>query len=169
MIQVYTGNGKGKTTAALGLALRAAGREMKTLIIQFMKGQKYGEIEAVKKLSPYIVIEQMGRDTFVHVERPNPEDRVMAHKGLERARAAMKNEDWDIIVLDEINVALYFRLLSLEEVMELLDEKPEGVELVLTGRYAPPELVERADLVTRMESVKHYFDDGVQARDGIER
>jgi len=169
MIHLYTGNGKGKTTAALGLALRAAGWKKKTLIIQFMKGQKYGELEAVKALSPYITIEQMGLDTFVHIEGPTEIDCQMAQKGLARAREAMESGDIDILVLDEINVALYFRLLELSEVLELIDDKPSAMELVLTGRYAPHKLIERADLVTRMELVKHYFEQGVQARTGIER
>jgi len=169
MIQVYTGNGKGKTTAALGLAMRAAGRGMKTLIIQFMKGQKYGEIESAKRLHPHIVIEQMGLDTFVHVSGRIDEDVEMAEKGLHRARQAMTTENWDIIVLDEINVAVYFRLLKIEDVLKLMDEKPQGMELILTGRYAPHQFVARADLVTRMDSLKHYFNDGISARDGIER
>lgn len=169
MIQLYTGNGKGKTTAALGLCLRAAGRGMKSLIIQFMKGQKYGELEAVKPLSDFIRIEQMGLDTFVHVTGPEPRDVEMAKKGLARAKLAMLNNEVDILVLDEINVAIYFRLIKVEEVLELLDLKPEGMEIILTGRYAPPQLIYRADLVTRMDCRKHYYNAGVQARDGIER
>ena len=169
MIHVYTGNGKGKTTAALGLAFRAAGRGMKTLIIQFMKGQKYGEIESAKRLHPNIVIEQMGLDTFVHVSGPTTEDLALAEKGMQRARRAMTDEDWDIIVLDEVNVAIYFRLLDVDEVLDLMNDKPEHLELVLTGRYAPHQIVARADLVTRMDALKHYFEQGVMARDGIER
>jgi len=168
-VQVYTGNGKGKTTAALGLCLRAAGRGMKSLIIQFMKGQKYGELEAVKSLGGLITIEQMGLDTFVHVSSPAPEDVAMAQKGLDRARQALKDDEVDILVLDEINVAVYFRLVRIEKVLELIDARPESMELVLTGRYAPPQVIGRADLVTRMECVKHYYDAGVPARDGIER
>lgn len=168
-IQLYTGNGKGKTTAALGLCLRAAGRGMRSLIIQFMKGQKYGELEAIQALSHYITIEQMGLDTFVHVSGPSAEDIALAKKGLDRAREAMLNDELDILVLDEINVAVYFRLVTVSEVLELLDLKPEKMELILTGRYAPPQLIHRADLVTRMECVKHYYDAGVLARDGIER
>lgn len=168
-IQLYTGNGKGKTTAALGLCLRAAGRGMKSLIVQFMKGQKYGELEAVKALSDYITIEQMGLDTFVHVSGPSPEDIALAKKGLTRARKAMLNDEVDILVLDEINVAVYFRLVTVAEVLELMEMKPEKMELILTGRYAPPQLIHRADLVTRMECVKHYYDAGIPARDGIER
>ena len=169
MIHVYTGNGKGKTTAALGLALRAAGRGMKTLIIQFMKGQKYGELESARRLYPNIVIEQMGLDNFVHVSSPTAEDVEMAEKGLNRVREAMTTENWDIIVLDEINVAVYFRLLKVEDVLKVMDDKPDHMELVLTGRYAPHQFVSRADLVTRMDSLKHYFDNGIPARDGIER
>jgi cob(I)alamin adenosyltransferase len=169
LIQVYTGNGKGKTTAALGLALRATGRGMRTLVIQFMKGQKYGELEAVKKLAPFITIEQMGLDTFVHTTKCNPQDREMALKGLNRALQAMEESEVDILILDEINVALYFKLLRLHEVLELLDKKPIEMELILTGRYAHPSIIARADLVTRMECVKHYFNRGIVARDGIER
>jgi len=169
LIQVYTGNGKGKTTAALGLCLRAAGRGMKSLIIQFMKGQKYGELEALKLLSDYIKIEQMGLDTFIHISGPSAEDVALAKKGLERAKQAMLKREVDILVLDEINVAIYFRLITLAEALEVVDMKPEDMELILTGRYAPPQLLNRADLVTRMDCRKHYFNAGIPARDGIER
>jgi len=169
LIQVYTGNGKGKTTAALGLCMRAAGRGMKSLIIQFMKGQKYGELEAAKCFAGLLRIEQYGLDTFIHISGPGAEDVARAKQGLQRAREAMNKQEADILVLDEINVAIYFRLVTIKEVLELMEMKPEGMELVLTGRYAPPEIINRADLVTRMECIKHYYYAGIQAREGIER
>lgn len=168
LIQVYTGDGKGKTTAALGLALRAAGHGLRTYIGQFMKGQDYGELEGARLLSPYLTIEQYGRPTFVHVRQATPEDVRLAQEGLDRARAAMLSGHYDIVVLDEICVALHFELLTLPEVLLFLEQKPEHVELVLTGRRAPPELVERADLVTEMREVKHPYNEGVPARKGIE-
>jgi len=170
LIQIYTGNGKGKTTAALGLALRAAGHGMRTYIGQFMKGQRYGELAAVKPLSPWITIEQFGRKGFLHVsENPDDADVRRAHIGLEKCRAAMLSKKYRIIVLDEVNVALDFKLLTEPEVHEFLDEKPDDVEVILTGRYAPPSLVRRADLVTEMREKKHYFAKGVKARIGIEK
>jgi cob(I)alamin adenosyltransferase len=169
-VQVYTGNCKGKTTAALGLALRGLGHGLKTYMGQFMKGQHYGELEAVKMMQPYITIEQYGRSSWVHVQNPaSEEDRLMAKQGLEKSREAMLSGEYDIIVLDEINTANYFKLISLEEMLELILAKPDGIELVFTGRHAPPELIMEADLVTEMTEVKHYFRKGIQARDGIER
>jgi cob(I)alamin adenosyltransferase len=168
-VQVYTGNGKGKTTAAFGLAFRAMGRGLKTYIGQFMKGQSYGELESARMIAPYITIEQYGKDTFVHVRGPSEEDIEMAHEGLARAREAMLSGEYDIIVLDEIVTSHFFHLISLEEMLEIIKSKPDGVEMILTGRYAPPELIAAADLVTEMVEVKHYFKRGVQARDGIER
>lgn len=169
-IQVYTGNGKGKTTAALGQALRAAGRELKTYIGQFLKGQEYGELEAVRKLSRYITIEQFGRKGFIHVTKdPDDLDIKMAREGLEKCRSALRSQKYDIVILDEINVALYFKVLTEGEVLELLDQKPDSVELILTGRYAPDSIIQRADLVTEMKEVKHYYTQGIKARDGIER
>lgn len=168
LIQIYTGDGKGKTTAALGLALRAAGRGLRTYVGQFMKGQQYGELEGARLLSPYLTIEQYGLPTFVHVHQATPEDVRMAHEGLAKARAAMRSGEYAIVVLDEICVALHFELLTLDEVLAFLDERPAGVELVLTGRRAPEALLARADLVTEMREVKHPYNQGVQARKGIE-
>lgn len=168
LVQIYTGDGKGKTTAALGLALRAAGYGMRTYIGQFMKGQDYGELAGARLLSPYLTIEQYGRPSFVHLHRATPEDVRLAHEGLEKARAAMRSGDYAIVVLDEVCVALHFGLLKVEEVLAFLEEKPRGVELVLTGRRAPEELIARADLVTEMREVKHPYRQGVPARRGIE-
>jgi cob(I)alamin adenosyltransferase len=169
-IQVYTGNGKGKTTAALGLALRAAGHGLKTVIIQFMKGWiDYGELAGVRMLSPYVEIRQAGRDTFVNREDPDPEDVLLAQEGLELARGVILGRQADIVVLDEVNCAMDFGLLPVVLVLELLRNKPEGMELVLTGRGAPPEIVDAADLVTEMREVKHYYSRGVDARTGVER
>ena len=169
-IQVYTGNGKGKTTAALGLALRAAGSGLRTYIGQFLKGQPYGELKALRKLAPWITIEQFGRKGFIHVtENPDEEDIRRARAGLEKCRRAMLSGRYAIVVLDEVNVALYFRLFSVKDVLGLLDQKPADVEIVLTGRYAPPALLRRADLVTEMKEKKHYYARGVRARAGIEK
>jgi cob(I)alamin adenosyltransferase len=169
-IQIYTGNGKGKTTAALGLALRAAGCGLSSYIGQFLKGQAYGELTAVRKLAPSIVIEQFGRKGFIHVtENPDEEDIQRARTGLEKCRRAMLSGRYALVILDEINVALHFRLLSLKEILGFLDQKPADVEIILTGRYAPPALLRRADLVTEMKEKKHYFQRGVRARAGIEK
>ena len=169
-IQVYTGNGKGKTTAALGLALRAAGCGLRSYIGQFLKGQAYGELAAVRKLAPLITIEQFGRKGFVHVtENPDEEDIQRARAGLEKCRRAMLSGRYSLIILDEVNVAVHFRLLSIKDVLDLLDQKPADVEVILTGRYAPPALLRRADLVTEMKEKKHYYKRGVRARPGIEK
>lgn len=169
-VQVYTGNGKGKTTAALGLAFRAMGRGLKTYIGQFMKGQLYGELEAAKKVEPYIIIEQYGKRGFVHVKNPpQQKDIDMAQNGLEKARQAMLKGGYNIVVLDEVITAHYFNLVSLADILDFIESKPKHIELLLTGRYAPPELVEAADLVTEMVEIKHYYQKGVAARDGIER
>lgn len=169
-IQVYTGKGKGKTTAALGVALRAAGHGLKTYIGQFLKGQDYGELHSARKLSQWIEVEQFGRKGFIHVtEDPDTEDIERARSGLKKCQEAMLSGKYAIVILDEINVAMHFHLISEKDVHDLLDEKPEHVEVVLTGRYAPKSLVNRADLVTEMKEVKHYHKKGVQAREGIEK
>lgn len=167
-IQVYTGDGKGKTTAALGLALRAAGHGLRTYIGQFMKGWPYGELEALRGF-PHITIEQYGNFRCIRREEVTPEDVARARQGLERAREAMLSGQYDIVVLDEVNVAIWFGLLTVEEVLAFLDQRPDGVEVVMTGRRAPQELIDRADLVTEMREVKHYYQAGVPARTGIER
>jgi cob(I)alamin adenosyltransferase len=169
-VQVYTGNGKGKTTAALGLAFRAVGHGLKTYIGQFMKGQRYGELEAAKMTHPHITIEQYGRKGLIHVQKPPREEDVqMTKEGLKKGMRAMLSGKYDIVVLDEILTGCYFELISPGEILEMINRKPEGVELVLTGRYALPEIIEAADLVTDMREVKHYYQKGVVARDGIER
>jgi cob(I)alamin adenosyltransferase len=168
LVQVYTGKGKGKTTAALGLALRASGHGLRVEIIQFMKGWPgYGELEGVEQL-PTVAIHPFGRSGWVHPEHPEPEDYERAAEAVTYAREVMSGGQTDIIVLDEINVALDFGLLDLEDVLALLDEKPPVVELILTGRNAHPEVVQRADLVTEMRKVKHPYDQGLNGRRGIE-
>ena len=169
-IQVYTGNGKGKTTAALGLALRAAGHGYHIFIGQFLKGQPYGELRSVRRLSPLVTVRQFGRRGFIHVtENPDDEDIRRARRGFDVSLQAMLSGIYRIVVLDEINVALHFRLLDRKDVELLLDRKPADVELVLTGRYAPSWLIRRADLVTEMKDRKHYYAGGIRARLGIEK
>ena len=169
-VQIYTGDGKGKTTAALGLALRAAGHGLRTYIGQFMKGQTYGELGAVRKLAPLITIQQFGRKSFLHIKDAPPAAEVRrARLGLGRCREAMLSGRYAIIVFDEVLVAIFFKLLTPAEVHAVLDEKPDGVEVVLTGRRAHASLVRRADLVTEMKERKHYYARGVAARTGIER
>lgn len=169
-IQVYTGDGKGKTTAALGQALRAMGHGLTALVIQFMKGNiEYGELEMARRLSPMLKLIQMGRGSFVDRANPDPKDVEMARGALALARRSVAGRAADVIVLDEINVALDFKLIPLDEVLALLDSKPPDMELILTGRSAPAEIIARADLVTEMREVKHYYGDGVKARVGIER
>ncbi len=166
MIHVYTGNGKGKTTAAFGLAVRAAMAGKKVFIGQFIKGMDYSELKLTDYV-PAIEIRQFGRDCFIEQE-PTAEDIELAKKGLLLCAELVQSGKYEMIILDEINVALFFNLFSVEEVLQLLAVKKEGVELILTGRYAPKEIIEKADLVTEMVEVKHYYTQGVQARKGIE-
>jgi cob(I)alamin adenosyltransferase len=169
LIQVYTGNGKGKTTAALGLALRAVGHGLKVLMIQFMKGNiNYGELESSKKLSPSLTIKQMGRETFVSKTNPDPIDIRLAQDGFALAKKMIADKEYDIVILDEINVAIDYGLILLSDLLQLIDSKPETVELILTGRNAKPELLERADLVTEMVERKHHYQKGIKTRKGIE-
>ena len=168
LIQVYTGDGKGKTTAALGLALRAAGHGLQVYIIQFMKGwPHYGELVSLQHL-PNVTLRQFGRPEFVDRENPDPEDIRMAREALEHARQIITGGDYDVVILDEVNVAVDYGLIGLDDLLALLEVKPDHVELVLTGRSAHPEIVKRADLVTEMLAIKHPYNAGVMGRRGIE-
>ncbi len=170
-IQVYTGNGKGKTTAALGLALRAAGRGMRTFMAQFLKKGEYGELLAVNgRLADLITIEQFGLPEFHHESRGvSAEETAAAEAGLAAVEAAIAGGSYQVVILDEINTLLHFRIVPVEPVLRLMERKPAGVELVLTGRYAPQAVLERADLVTEMKEIRHYYQKGVLARTGIEK
>lgn len=168
--QIYTGDGKGKTTAALGLALRAAGHGFRTYIGQFMKGRICGEIKACALLAPLIVVEQYGRKRFAEPGRtPDERNLQAAKRGLEKAKKALVSGKYDVVVLDEVISAYSFRLITLQELLELSRMKPIHTELIFTGRDAPPEIIEKADLVTEMKEVKHYYRQGIKARRGIER
>ncbi len=170
LTQVYTGNGKGKTTAALGLALRAVGREMMVCVIQFMKGGgPYGEQMAAQKLAPYLTIVQTGRGGWTKKGHPSGEDIEMARKALSIAEEALFGGIYDLVILDEINNAVHNGLISVDDVLALVRRKPANVELVLTGRNAHEKVIEAADLVTEMREIRHYFKKGVPARTGIEK
>jgi cob(I)alamin adenosyltransferase len=167
-VQVYTGDGKGKTTAALGLALRAWGHGARVLVIQFMKGRiNYGELEAARRLDGFDV-EQYGRETFVDRDEPAAEDVALAAEALARARQIVNANEYDLVILDEVNVAADYGLIKTEDVLDLIAKKPPEMELVLTGRSAPAEFVEAADLVSEVRETKHHYRIGVPARKGIE-
>jgi len=168
-IQIYTGNGKGKSTAAIGQAVRAAGFGLRTYIAQFMKEYPYNELNSLKKLSEWITIEQFGDDEFVYKkELPGIEELKKASKGLQIAKEKMLSGEYDLIILDEAIVAIYFKLIETKDLINFIKAKPETVELILTGRYCPSELIDAADLVTEMEEVKHYYQKGITSRRGIE-
>jgi cob(I)alamin adenosyltransferase len=168
LVQVFTGNGKGKTTAALGTILRAAGHGLRIFIVFFMKGDyEYGEFNTLLKL-PNVEIYQSGFRRFTDPLKIKPEEKEQAKTALEVARKAVLGGRYDLVVLDEVNVALEYHLIELDEVVKLIEDRPRNVELILTGRYADTRLVEMADLVTEMVKVKHPFDKGIKARKGIE-
>ncbi|MBS7633536.1 cob(I)yrinic acid a,c-diamide adenosyltransferase [Candidatus Bathyarchaeota archaeon] len=168
LVQIYTGDGKGKTSAAFGLALRAVGRGLKVYVIQFIKGGfDYGELYVVDRL-PNFCLKAFGRGQFVMSDPPGEEDVRLAEEALRLAKGVVGSGEFDVVVLDEVNVALSLKLISLEEVLNVIKNKPAHVELVLTGRGVPKELIEVADLVTEMREVKHPFRKGVSARKGIE-
>lgn len=166
-VQVYTGDGKGKTTAALGLALRAAGAGLRVFVAQFIKGMHYSELDALERFSDLITIRQYGRGCFIRGE-PSEEDRRAAVEGLAQAAAIISSGEYDIVILDEANVAVHFGLFTIDELLDAIASRPDGVEIVITGRRAHPRLLEIADLVTDMREVKHYYSEGLQARRGIE-
>ena len=169
LIQVYTGDGKGKTTCALGLALRAVGQGFQVYMVQFMKGRETGELRAAaERLAPDLTMRSFGRPGLVNLRAPAPEDLALVREAWDLARQVILAGKHDLVILDEINLALTFNLVPREEVFQVLRERPPWVEMVLTGRQAPPELVEMADLVTEMRPVKHYYAAGVPARRGIE-
>jgi cob(I)alamin adenosyltransferase len=168
LIQVYTGNGKGKTTAALGLALRAWGRGLRVCVIQFMKvGEEYGEISALRRLSG-IDLFQYGRNKLIIKGKHTKEDVRLAKEGLSRAREALSGRDYDVVILDEVNVVAHFGIVTAEEVIEVVRARAPGVEVIMTGRNAPQSFIDEADLVTEMRMVKHPYEAGVLARAGIE-
>jgi cob(I)alamin adenosyltransferase len=168
LVQVYTGDGKGKTTAALGLALRAAGWGFRSYIGQFMKGRDYGELHSVARLSPLITIEPYGQPGFVRAGEIAAEDVALVARGLERVQAVLAAGEHQIVVLDEICMAVFFGLTPLQPVLDLIAGRPSGVELVLTGRRAPQALIDAADLVTEMVEIKHPYQRGIGARRGVE-
>lgn len=167
MIHIISGDGKGKTTAALGIGMRAVGRGLKVCMVQFMKGFEYGEISAAKQLEGFDIF-QFGRAEFVNKENPEQVDIQEAVKALEHAKEAVGSGEYDIVILDEINVALDFKLISLEDVLGLVKGKPKNMELVLTGRNASQELVDLADYVSDVREIKHPYRKGIGARKGIE-
>jgi cob(I)alamin adenosyltransferase len=169
-VQVYTGNCKGKTTAALGLAFRAVGRGLKVIMIQFMKGGgPYGEHLAAARLAPDLVIIPTGREGWVNKDNPAQEDIDLAGQALALARSKLVSGEYDLVILDEVNGAAAFGLISVDEILELIASRPAAVELVLTGRNADARVIEAADLVTEMTEIKHYYKAGVAARIGIEK
>jgi len=168
MVHVYTGNGKGKTTASLGLGMRAAGHGFRVLMIQFMKGDiKYGELEAVKGIPNFDIL-QFGRPDFVDKENPERIDIDLARKGLEHARGLVNSGDIDMLILDEINVAVEWKLVTAADVIDIVMSRPKGMEIVLTGRYAPAEFIDLADTVTEMKEIKHPYMNKIMARKGVE-
>lgn len=168
LVQVYTGNGKGKTSAALGLALRAIGRGLKVYVIQFIKGGfDYGELHVVDRL-PNLTLKAFGRGKFITSQPPEKEDVKLGEEALKLAEEIIESREYDIVILDEINVALNLKLIKLQDALEIIKKKPENVEIILTGRNAPEEIIELADLVTELKEIKHPFNKGYQARKGIE-
>jgi len=166
-VQIYTGDGKGKTTAALGLALRAAGAGLKVYIAQFIKMGQFSEIKALERFSDLITVEQFGVGNFIN-DLPSITDIQAAKKGIERVKAVMDSGAYQVVMLGEANVAVKLGLFPIQDLLDIIVTKPANVELVITGRYAHPKAIAMADLVTEMKSIKHYYQKGVKARVGIE-
>jgi len=168
LIQIITGDGKGKTTSAMGLAVRAIGHGYRVIMVQFMKGQiNYGELETAKKLKNFDIV-QFGRPDFVDKDNPAEIDIKLAQEGLAYANKIIEENECDIIILDEINVAVDWKLIELEDVLRMIKSKPKNMELILTGRYADEKLIAIADHVSEIQDVKHPFNTGTMARRGIE-
>ena len=168
LVQVFTGNGKGKTTAALGTILRTLGHGRKVYIVFFMKGDyPYGEFSTLPKL-PNVDLATFGFRSFIDPKNIKPEEIEQAELALAAARKAMLSGNYDLVILDEVNVALFYKLIKVEEVILLINDKPPNVELILTGRYADSRIIEIASLVTEMVKIKHPYDNGIRARKGIE-
>jgi cob(I)alamin adenosyltransferase len=166
-VHVYTGDGKGKTTAAIGLAVRAVGAGLRVFVGQFIKSGRYSEIEALERFGDRIVCRQYGSGCWLRGD-PSEEDIRLAREGLKDIRDVITSDRYQVVILDEANVATWFKLIDADDLLDLVDLKPENLELVFTGRRADPRLIERADLVTDMREVKHYYQEGVPARRGIE-
>jgi len=167
-IQVYTGNGKGKTTAALGLAVRAAGAGLKIFIAQFIKEVKCSEHALLEELSDRITVRQYGKGLIMN-RKPSPADIKAAQDGYDEVKRILLSQEYDVVILDEANVAAHLELITVQELLELMAIKPKDVELVITGRYADEKVMDAADLVTEMREIKHYHGQGIQARRGIEK
>jgi len=171
LIQVYTGTGKGKTTAAIGAGIRAVGQGLRVHMVQFLKGgdnfPPYGEVRAIEQI-PRFTLEQFGPSHFIKPGAISDEDREIVRRGLKRSGEVLSSGNYDLVILDEINVALQLGMAKLAEILHLLDSKAVGTEVILTGRGAPAALLKRADLVSRVDAVKHPFDRGIKARLGIE-
>jgi cob(I)alamin adenosyltransferase len=168
LVIVITGNGKGKTTSAFGQALRAVGQGYKVFILQFMKGRAYGEYVAAEKYLPRLTIRRSGLDSFVMRDNPAPVDIELARQGLELTKKAISSGKYDMIILDEINVAVDFKLIPLDEVVDLIKNKPPALDLILTGRYADKQIIKLADTVSEIKEIKHHYAAGVKDRAGIE-
>jgi cob(I)alamin adenosyltransferase len=167
-VHVYTGDGKGKTTAALGLSIRAAGAGLRVFIAQFIKADEYSEIKALKRFSDLITVEQFGLGGFIG-GNPSSGDIEAAQKGVARVKEIISSGKYDVVVLDEANIAVKYKLFSEQDLLDIIDAKSKNIELVITGRDAAAKIMDKADLVTQMKAVKHYFQNGVEARVGIEK
>ena len=167
-VHVYTGDGKGKTTAALGLSIRAAGAGLRVFFAQFIKSDEYSEIKALKRFSDLITVEQFGLGGFIGGS-PSTGDVEAAQKGVARVKEIISSDKYDVVVLDEANIAVKYKLISEQNLLDIINAKSKNIELVITGRDAASKIIESADLVTRMKAVKHYFQNGVEARVGIEK
>ncbi len=168
LVIVITGNGKGKTTSAFGQALRAVGQGYKVFIMQFMKGRDYGEFLAAEKYLPRLTLRRSGLDSFVMRGNPAPIDIELARTGFAEVQKAVSSGKYDMVILDEINVAVDFNLIPLQDVLDLIANRPASVDLILTGRYAPKELIKLADTVSEVKEIKHHYAAGIKDRAGIE-